>query len=473
MHRDAGVGDPPDDLTADDVDDYARRIRDLPRRESTPRFPPAVPIERDDPYNAYVTPFEAESANSGALAGLRVAVKDNLAVRGIPMTAGTDAVAFRPEADATVVERLRRAGATLTGTANMDALALGTTGERSAHGRTENPAAPGRVPGGSSSGSAAAVAGGLADAAIGTDTGGSVRIPASFCGVVGFKPTHRLVSRRGLAPLAPSLDHVGALAGDVSTAAKVIEAVAGADPLDPTTLHAPAPDAVDLTSTVESPPEDLTLGLVAEFAEAATDDVRRTVEDALSEVAADRGYAVETVSLPDHEAATLVNDAQTIVEFAAALSFDGHLVGVGPWYDESWADAVGAFREAGVPTNHRARRLLHLGRRLLDDDGPALYARTWDARQRFAGQVRAALDRVDALVTPTATMVAPAFGEVGAGVSVADTLQNTAPFDNTGHPCVSVPCGRVDGRPVGLQVTTPLGTDALAARVARVFEGPS
>lgn len=463
-------GSRPPTLSADDVEAYADAVRRLPGSDADPAFPPATPANRDDPHNAYVTPLTAESASEGPLSDLSVAVKDNLAVRGVPTTAGTDVLAVRPEGDATVVERLRRAAATLTGTTNMDALALGTTGEWSAHGRTENPAASGRVPGGSSSGSAAAVAGGLVDAALGTDTGGSVRIPASFTGVVGVKPTYGLVSRRGLAPLAPSLDHVGVLASDVATAAAVLETVAGADIADPATFGAPSSGAVDLTSDLTDRPSTLWLGVVEEFVEDAAAEVRSTVREAVSAVGERGDVTVRTVSLPDYETATLVNDAQTVMEFAALLGWGGHLPGTGRWLDAGLSEALAGLRRRGVPVNDRARRLIHLGRDLLCDDGPSLYGRTWAARRRVAAQVASAFDGVDALVTPTTPTVAPAFGAVPDEVEVRDTLRNTAPFNDTGHPSVSVPCGSADGRPVGLQVTTPLGADALALRVARAVE---
>ena len=153
---------------------------------------------------------------------------------------------------------------------------------------------PGHVPGGSSSGSAAAVAGGLVDAALGTDTDGSVRIPASFCEIVGFKPTRQLVPRSGLAPLAPSLDHVGALAPDVETAAAVVEAVAGADSNDPATIYTPAPDGVDLTATIGTPPTDCTIRVVQEFVDAATTPVESVVRRVVSSVATARNYSIDT-----------------------------------------------------------------------------------------------------------------------------------------------------------------------------------
>ncbi|WP_458204559.1 amidase [Haladaptatus sp. NG-SE-30] len=467
---DIDFGTLPDGLTDDEIESYAAELLELARYESTSRFACATPTNRDDPYNAYVTPFTADSADGGSLSHLEIAVKDNLAVQGVPMTVGTDGIAFQPDDDATVVERLRRSGVILTGTTNMDALAFGTTGEFSSHGRTENPNAPGYVPGGSSSGSAAAVAGGLVDAALGSDTGGSVRIPASFCGIVGFKPTYGLVPRHGLAPLAPSLDHVGVLASDVMNATTVAEAIAGFDSADYTTIQAPTSDAVDLTSNLEIAPEELRIGIVTEFMNAATDNVRAAVRRTVSEVKTVCNCTVESVSLPDYETATLVNDAQTVMEFADLLSFDGHLLGAGSWYDKSWCRAVREFRDRGVLIDDRIRRLIYLGLRLLQEHGSSLYVHTWEARRRFSEQVADVFEQVDVLVTPTTPMVAPAFGEVPENVDVLSTLQNTAPFNNTGHPCFSIPCGHANGRPIGLQITTPIGADAFAARVAQMFE---
>jgi Asp-tRNA(Asn)/Glu-tRNA(Gln) amidotransferase A subunit family amidase len=463
-------GDPSNGLTDADVDAYATDVRELPTDDRDSPFPPAVPTDRDDPYNAYVTPFVAESADRGPLRDVRIAIKDNLAIGGVRMTAGTDAIAVRPDEDARVVERLRRAGGTLTETTNMDALALGTTGESSAHGRTKNPVVPDHVPGGSSSGSAAAVAGGLIDAAIGTDTGGSVRIPASFCGLVGFKPTRRLVPRSGVAPLAPSLDHVGVLASDVETAAAVVETIGGGDRANPATIRAPAPGAVDFTSTMTIPPTDCTIGIAEEFVDAATTAVGSTVRRAVSTVATARDYSVELVSIPDYDGAWLVNDAQTLMEFADVLSLDGRLVGAGAWSGDPWPDAVRGLLEHGLPSNDHVRGSIDLGRRLLDRHGRPLYTRAWAARHRFYGQVDSAFESVDVLATPTTPLVAPAFGAVPGTVDVRETLRNTAPFNNTGQPSISVPCGRTRGVPVGLQLTTPHGTDAFAARVARVFE---
>ncbi|MDR9381410.1 MAG: amidase family protein, partial [Natronomonas sp.] len=187
-------------------------------------------------HNAFITEERIEGDDRGPLAGRTVAVKDNISTEDVRTTCGSNAlVEYVPPYDATVVERLKAAGATIVGKTNMDEFGMGTTTETSAFGPTENPAAPGRVPGGSSGGSAAAVAAGEADVALGSDTGGSVRCPAAFCGVVGIKPTYGLVSRYGLVAYANSLEQIGPLAPTVEAAAELLEVIAGPDPKDATT----------------------------------------------------------------------------------------------------------------------------------------------------------------------------------------------------------------------------------------------
>ena len=251
---------------------------------------------------------------------------------------------------------------------------------------------------------------------------------------------------------------------------EVVEAVAGADPNDPATIYTPAPDRVDLTATIGTPPTNCTIGVVQEFVDAATTPVESVVRRAVSSVATARDYSIETVSLPATDAATLVNDVQTVIEFADVLALDGRLVGSGAWHADAWRDAVRDLREHGLPATDHIRRSIHLGRRLLDRHGRSLYARAWTARRRFRGQVRDAFERVDALITPTTPLIAPEFGAVPETMAVRETLRNTAPFDTISQLSISLPCGRVGGAPVGLQVTTPAGTDAFTARIARVFE---
>ncbi|WP_435063909.1 amidase [Halobaculum sp. EA56] len=445
---------------------YAERVRALPGDDAAPAFPPARPTARADPVDAFATPATAPGPDVGALSDLRVATKDNVAVAGLAHRAGTGALDWRPDADATVVERLRAAGAEFVGLTRMDPFALGVTGEACRAGRTANPVADGVVPGGSSSGSAAAVAAGLADAAIGTDTGGSVRVPAAFCGVVGVKPTYDRVPRTGVLDLAPTLDHVGVLAGDAETAARTLDAVSGGDPLRPATAAA-TPTAA--AAALDRPLGRLRVGVPEPFVDAAERRVAAAFERAVTDLAGRPGVTVERLAFPEHEWSGLVNQVHTLAEFAAVL--DG---GVGP-LDGGRARSMRAalpddVADADVPP--RVRRLVETGRAL--GRGGDAYAEAWDARRRLIRRTRACFDRVDVLATPTTPMPAPAFGAVGDGedasVTPGEVLANTAAFNCTGTPAVSVPCGAADGLPVGLQVVAPAGEDETALRVARAVE---
>ncbi len=202
----------------------------------------------------------------------------------------------------------------------MDALALGVTGEACRAGPTRNPAAAERVPGGSSSGAAAAVAGDLADAAVGTDTGGSVRVPAAFCGVVGAKPTYDRVPRTGVLDLAPTLDHVGVLARDATTAARTLDAVAGADPLRPGSAPAPASAALE---ALDDPLGRLRVGVPEPFVEAAAPRVAAAFEGTVTALAGLPGVTVERLPFPEHEDAAFVNQVHTLVEFARVVETGG------------------------------------------------------------------------------------------------------------------------------------------------------
>src|SRR6056297_2378236 len=224
--------------------------------------------------NAFVTEerIEGDADAEGPLADATVAVKDNISTEGIRTTCGSEMLAdYVPPYSATVVDRLKEAGATVVGKANMDEFGMGTTTETSAFGPTENPVAEGRVPGGSSGGSAAAVAAGETDLALGTDTGGSIRCPAAFCGVVGIKPTYGLVSRYGLVAYANSLEQIGPLAPTVEEAAELLDAISGPDPNDATTREEGA--ETDYAAAADGAVDSMTLGIPSELTEGVDDDV--------------------------------------------------------------------------------------------------------------------------------------------------------------------------------------------------------
>ena len=238
----------------------------------------------------------AAGRDPGPLAGVPVALKDNMCTRGVPTTCSSRILeGWLPPYDATVVSRLRDAGALLIGKTNMDEFAMGSSTESSAYGPTHNPHDLSRVPGGSSGGSAAAVAAGFAPLALGSDTGGSIRQPAALCGVVGMKPTYGTVSRYGLVAFASSLDQIGPFATSVADAALLFDAIGGHDPLDSTSLNRPTPRVL---SVLDDGVEGMTVGMLTEFLDGAAPDVVARVNQAAEALAA-AGARVEEVSVPE------------------------------------------------------------------------------------------------------------------------------------------------------------------------------
>lgn len=421
--------------------------------------------ESTDEYNAFLYRCDLAGADSGSLAGMDIAVKDNIAVAGVPMTCGSEAIEFEPSYHAAVTDRLLESGADLVGTTNMDEFAYFTTSETCAHGPVTNPNAEG-VPGGSSSGSGAAVAAGLVDAALGTDTGGSVRIPASFCGVVGFKPTFRTVPRFGFADLASSLDHIGSLAPDVETAATVVEAINGPDSRDPSTDGVPTPVPTD---GLEHDPDGHRVGVVEEAQSRADDEVADAIEHATDHLEA-AGVTVEAVSLPGFNTQPLVNAAVTAAEFTTLAAQAGQDIGVGTGYSEEWREAMATMDADELGENVRAR--LIIGRALAAGDDSAGYVAAQNTRQQFRDAVDERLDSYDALVLPTTPITAPEYGSIETDADLLDTIAHTSPFNLTGHPALSVPCGEA-GDPVGCQLVTDWFDEATAVTLGRALEASS
>jgi len=456
-------------LDPSDVERYAADATDAAAtvavfEPSTDECAPHEYAPGDDEYNAFRYRVEGRSGD-GPLDGLSVAVKDNMAVAGVPMTCGSAGVDFVPRYDATVVERLEAAGARLLGTTNMDEFALTTTGETCAHGPTRNPATDDGVPGGSSSGSGAAVAADLVDAALGSDTGGSVRIPASYCGVVGLKPTHRSVPRFGFGDLAPSLDHVGPLASSVSTAFRVYDAIAG-------------PDRRDLSSRVARPTENThaavgepvdgeTVGVVREAMEGADPEVRDAVNATLADLEA-AGVETTEVSLPrfDEMASAVVVIANT--EFASLLANRGLVRASGTGYADPWRAAAADIDWDGLGDGVVDSAVTFEA--LYEATEGRAYAGAQNVRERFTAAVDRRFDDVDALALPTTPTTAPDFGEVTTTADVIGTITNTSPFNLTGNPALSVPAGRSEDRPIGLQLVAEWFDEATLARLGSATE---
>ncbi|WP_121743427.1 amidase [Natronorubrum halophilum] len=419
----------------------------------------------DDDENALLAVFDDPRVrtDAGPLSGKTLAVKDNIAVADLEMTCGSAAYSVVPSFTAPAVERLLEAGIAVVGKANMEPFAMGPTGEFSDFGHVTNPLDPDRVAGGSSSGSAAAVAAGTVDVALGTDTGGSVRIPSACCGIVGVKPSHRLVPRYGFVDFAPSLDTIGPMTRDVSTAASALAAMAGPDPRDPTSADRSLEfETLDELEDVDG----LTVGIPDTPFERASSEVAdavRTISDRLSTLGI-KAVPVE-LDLGDTEAAYLNIGA---AEFSWLVSGNGVTRGQGTGYNEALRQAFESAREAGLG-EHVARRILPPA--FLDmTSGGASYAAAREEGLAFAARLAAAFESVDALVTPTLRVLPPEIETVTTRADLLPILGNTAPFNIAGTPAVTVPVTSIDDVPVSAQAIAPRFEDGRALRVARALE---
>ncbi|HUF32403.1 MAG TPA: Asp-tRNA(Asn)/Glu-tRNA(Gln) amidotransferase subunit GatA [Acidimicrobiales bacterium] len=411
----------------------------------------------------------ADGGDPGPLAGVPVALKDNLCTRGLPTTCSSRILeGWRPPYDATVVERLAAAGAIAIGKTNLDEFAMGSSTENSAFGPTRNPHDLSRVPGGSSGGSAAAVAAGFAPLALGSDTGGSIRQPASFCGVVGVKPTYGLVSRYGLIAFASSLDQIGPFAPTVADAATLLEVIAGHDPMDSTSIDQPSPELVrHLGEGVDG----LRVGVVRELmGEGIEPDVRARVTAAAEALAA-AGATVEETSVP---AVSLGVSAYYLIAPAEASSnlarYDG--VRYGLRVDAPTTPAMNlATRTAGF--GDEVKRRIMLGTFALSAGYyDAYYGKAQQVRTLIIRDFTAAYDSFDLLLAPTTPSTAFPFGaktDDPLAMYLSDVC--TIPSNLSGDPAMSVPFGSgADGLPVGVQLLAPALQEVTMFRAAAVLE---
>lgn len=409
----------------------------------------------------------------GPLAGVPVALKDNLCTRGLPTTCGSRILdGWRPPYTATVVERVRAAGGVVVAKTNLDEFAMGSSTENSAFGPTRNPLDPTRVPGGSSGGSAAAVAAGFVPLALGSDTGGSIRQPAALCGVVGVKPTYGRVSRYGLVAFASSLDQIGPLAATVDDAALLLEVVAGHDPADSTSIPEPFPS---LDPDGPGSPDDLTglrVGIVAELthAEGVEPAVLAAVLRA-AEALEERGASVEEVSVPSVGFGLSAYYVIAPAEASSNLArYDGvryghraEASGITEMYGRTRAEGFGA----------EVKRRIMLGTYALSAGYyDAYYGTAQRVRTLVTRDFEAAYGRVDALLSPTSPTVAFPLGartDDLLAMYLSDVC--TIPSNLAGHPAMSVPVGRGEGGlPVGVQILAPALGEPVMFRVARAVE---
>ncbi len=404
------------------------------------------------------------------LAGIPVGIKDVLVMRGAPSTAGSKILeGYHPPYDATVVTRLEAAGAVLLGKLNCDEFAMGSSTENSAFGPVRNPHDLERVPGGSSGGSAAAVAANLAVATLGSDTGGSIRQPASFCGVVGVLPTYGRVSRYGLIAFASSLDRVGPFAANVRDAATMLGVIAGHDPRDATSSSAPLPD---YAAECDKPVEGLRIGIPAEyFGEGLDPEVRAAIELGIAALEA-AGCKTRPVSLPHTRYAIPTYYLVATAEASANLArFDGVRYGYRSTASESLSAMYRHSRDEGFGAEVK-RRILLGTYALSAGYYDAYYLKAQKVRRLLAGEFLRAFAEVDAIVTPTAPTPAFKLGEKTGdplAMYLADIYTVTASL--AGICGVTVPCGNTRaGLPIGMQVLARHFNESTAFRVARAVE---
>jgi aspartyl-tRNA(Asn)/glutamyl-tRNA(Gln) amidotransferase subunit A len=398
------------------------------------------------------------------LAGLLVAVKDNIATKGLRTTAGSRLLEnFVPPYDATAVARLKAQGALVLGKTNLDEFGMGSSTEHSAFFPSKNPFDPSRVPGGSSGGSAAAVAADLAPLALGSDTGGSVRQPASFCGVYGLKPTYGRVSRFGLVAYASSLEGIGPMARSVRDLALLMDAMAGLDPMDATSLDLPP----RFQEALEEPLPPLRLGVVREGLSGNSPGVERALEEALG-VFQGLGLRVKEVSWPSLPLALAAYYILAPAEASSNLArYDGTLFGTRAEGEEVWQVVEATRARFGLEVK---RRVL-VGTFVLSSGYyEAYYGRAQAFRARLKAEARALFQEVDLLLLPTTPH--PAFPLGGRPDPLAMYREDlyTVGANLTGLPALSLPAGFEGHLPVGLQLLAPWGKDELLLRAALAHE---
>src|SRR5437764_8505614 len=404
------------------------------------------------------------------LGGVPVGIKDVMSTRGVRTTAGSKILdKYVPPYDCTAVAKLEAAGAVILGKMNCDEFAMGSSNENSAYGPVRNPRDLSRVPGGSSGGSAAAVAAGTAVATLGSDTGGSIRQPAAFCGVVGVMPTYGRVSRYGLIAFASSLDHIGPLTKSVSDAALILRTIAGRDPMDSTSVDIPVPD---YTAEIGKPVKGLRVGVPAEyFAEGLDAEVKAAVEAAIQKLAA-AGCEVVNISLPHTKYAIPTYYLIATAEASSNLArFDGVRYGHRSKESKTLSAMYRRSRDEGFGAE--VKRRIMLGTYALSAGYyDAYYLKAQRVRTLLTRDFEEAFQKVDAIITPTTPTPAFKLGKKSddpLAMYLADIFTVTA--DLVGIPGISVPCGKSkEGLPIGCQVLTKHFDEATMFRIGHAIE---
>ena len=441
-----------------------------------PRTPGYRPQGEENRYGAWYVKSEIKGAADGKLAGKRVAVKDNICVAGVPMTNGSSTLeGYVPDLDATVVQRILDAGGTVAGKSVCEQFCFSGGSHTSSSGPVHNPHRHGYSAGGSSSGSAALVAAGEVPMALGGDQGGSIRIPASFCGIYGMKPTYGLVPYTGIMPIELTIDHTGPMTATVEDNALLLEVLAGPDGLDPRQYGG---QSQDYREALRQGVQGLRIGVVEEgFGHPQS----MPQSDAIVREAAERlrglGAAVETVSIPMHALGAAIW-LPVAAEGATVQMMLGNGYGFN-WqgqYVLSLMDAHASWRERADELSDSLKNTMLLGHYMTTRHRGRYYAKAQNLVRKLRRGYDDALARYDLLLMPTLPMTATKLPAADAPVGeilqrAFEMLPNTAPFDCTHHPAMSHPCGTVDGLPVGMMLIGKAFDEGTIYRAAAAFEG--
>jgi amidase len=455
--------------TVDAMPDY------LPEVEY-PRTPGVRPSPEDNKHNAWYVKTDIKGASRGKLKGKTVAIKDNIAVAGVQMMNGASILeGYTPDVDATVVTRILDAGGHIIGKSQCEYYCFSGGSHTSAQGPVENPHKPGHSTGGSSSGSAALLAAGEVDLALGGDQGGSARTPASWCGVVGLKPTWGLVPYTGAMPIESTLDHLGPMSKTVADNALLLEAIAGADGLDPRQQHFYKPPRY--TQALDKGVEGLRIGILKEgFGwPKAEEDVEKCVRKAADQFKK-LGANVEEVSVPMHKDGPAI---WTIIATEGAtqqmMKDNGHGFNWKGLYVTSMVDAHSAWRMRADELADTVKYTMMVGEYMIETGRGRHYAKAQNLGRKLTAAYDAVLSEFDVLVMPTTPMKAPANPPQDADSTVIwdrawENMDNTFSFDMTGHPCLQIPCGKGGDLPIGMMLVGKHYDESTLYRAAHAFE---
>lgn len=440
-----------------------------------PRTPGRFPTAQENPRNAWYVKTSIQGAPSGKLAGKKIALKDNIMLAGVPMMNGNAILeGYVPDIDATVVARILDAGGEIIGKVHCEDYCISGGSHTGAKGPVHNPHKMGYSAGGSSSGSGVVVALGEADMALGGDQGGSIRIPAAWCGIVGLKPTHGLVPYTGIMPIEIYVDHTGPMTRNVFDNALLLEVVAGADGYDPRQF---APQKQAYTSGLDGGVQGRRIGVLQEGfgrpeSEAASDaKVRQAIA-----VFTKLGASVEEVSIPEHLIAPAVWTPIGTEGIAQTMMFgDGYGLSRQDLYVTSLMDKLHGWELRANELSETTKLLTVLGVHIKKHFGSRFYGKAVNLSRRIRAAYDAALSRYDLLVMPTlpmkATPIPPADAPRELYVQRAlEMIGNTSPFDITHHPALTIPCGMVDGLPIGMMLVAKHFDEPSLYRAGYAFE---